>query len=449
VLIEFGVSNYRSIRERQVLSMVASADKSLPGNAVLTEAVGPVLRAAVIFGANASGKTNVLRALRTLQVLVLGSASSQQGQALPVQPFLLDKESAARPTEFDLTFLVDGTRFEYHCAVDAVRVHKEWLVAYPHSKPARWFEREYHAALGTYEWYFGSRFEADKAARQVMQDFTRPNALFLATAVQLNNEQLRPVFAWIADRLIVRVHDNQLNPFLSIEMLKSEEGRSRVAKYLQAADLGIARIEMREEEVAASALPFSAANIFFAGTGANAQGVAPADRRGMPLFPGDPGGVSAPARFFRPRVTTFHLRSDTTQEVPMDMDDESDGTRQLFAFIGGWARAIESGATLVIDELDKSLHPHITKFLLTLFNGRQNERNAQLVFSTHDTTLLDKEILRRDQVWFTEKDQNQGTRLYPLLEFKPRKGEDLDAGYLRGRYGATPIVDGVPWSMWE
>ena len=133
----------------------------------------------------------------------------------------------------------------------------------------------------------------------------------------------------------------------------------------------------------------------------------------------------------------------------MDMDDESDGTRQLFSFIGGCARAIEQGATLVIDELDRSLHPHISKFLLKLFQNRQNEKDAQLIFSTHDTTLLDQEILRRDQIWFTEKNPNQSTRLYPLLEFKPRKGEALETGYLRGRYGATPIVDGIPWSVWE
>src|ERR1700726_4341577 len=127
-------------------------------------------------------------------------------------------------------------------------------------------------------------------------------------------------------------------------------------------------------------------------------------------------------------------------EVPFDLSDESDGTRKLFEFTGGWLRALTIGATLFVDELDRSLHPYITRFLVTLLSGNKNTKGAQLIFTTHDTTLLDANLLRRDQIWFVEKDAEQSTKLYPLLDYRPRKDEALERGYMKGRYGAVPMV---------
>jgi AAA15 family ATPase/GTPase len=140
------------------------------------------------------------------------------------------------------------------------------------------------------------------------------------------------------------------------------------------------------------------------------------------------------------RVFTWHKRNDTLEDVSFDLSDESDGTRKLFEFTGGWVRALTIGATLFVDELDRSLHPYITRFLVTLFQGNKNTKNAQLIFTTHDTTLLDTNLLRRDQVWFVEKDAKQSTNLYPLLDYRPRKDEALERGYMKGRYGAVPMV---------
>jgi len=122
------------------------------------------------------------------------------------------------------------------------------------------------------------------------------------------------------------------------------------------------------------------------------------------------------------------------------MADESDGTRKLFEFVGGWIRALDTGATLCVDEIDRSLHPHLTRMLVHLFQSEVNDKNAQLIFTTHDTTLLDPDLLRRDQIWFAEKDEKRATRIYPLLDYSPRKNENLERGYLLGRYGAIPFV---------
>ncbi len=450
MLIEFRVANFRSIHEEQKLSLVASSSAELEGSNIASRAddVDRVLRSAVIYGPNASGKSNLLRAVQTLQQLVIGSAVGQEGQPLGVQPFLLQATSSREPTEFDIVFVADDdTRYEYFCAVTAERVHAEWMVAYPHGRPQRWFERKFDATNGKYEWWFGPSFRGDKAEKKVWQDFTRANALFFSTAVQLNNEQLRPAFKWVAEGLIVQAAGIDLNPFMSVELLKQDGGR-RVMDFMRAADIGIDRMEIREEEVS---FPVAV------GPGQSAMFVhqlpaiplqdwvplpIPIPQTPFPapqlLPPGIP--ISKPKRV---RVMTWHKRTDAGDGVAFDLAEESNGTQTLFQFVGGWVRALDTGATLFIDELDKSLHPFITHFLVSLFHGKSNVKNAQLVFTTHDTSLLDKEIFRRDQVWFTEKDKEQATRLYSLLEYRPRKDEALERGYLKGRYGAVPFIGNI------
>jgi hypothetical protein len=426
MLIEVSVANFRSILSRQTLSLAANAnDDHLRRNVMSSDQDdGAVLRSAVIYGPNAAGKSNILRALQTLQSLVVNSAvATQEGQALPVSPFLLDKASADQPCEFGIVFVADdATRYEYFCALTSQRVEKEWLVAYPKGRSQRWFEREFQHDTQTYDWWFGPNFKGERAEKKIWQEFTRSNSLFFSTAIQLNNEQLKPAFNWIAQKLIVLTAGANLNPFLSLELLRQPDGGKEFMEFMRAADVGIERIEIREEEFQSQSLP--------------------ATVPGMTLqisFPQPPPGSPPPLqKVFR--VFTWHKRNDTLEDVPFDLSDESDGTRKLFEFTGGWVRALTIGATLFVDELDRSLHPYITRFLVTLFQGSKNTKNAQLIFTTHDTTLLDTHLLRRDQVWFVEKGAKQSTHLYPLLDYRPRKDEALERGYMKGRYGAVPVV---------
>jgi len=426
MLIEFSVVNFRSIRTRQTLSLVASPDsKHLAGNVITgKDDTLRLLRSAVIYGPNAAGKSNLLRALHTLQQLVLNSATgTQEGQRLPVTPFLLSKLSAEQPSEFEIIFIADdGVRYHYGCMVSAERVHKEWLVAYPQGRPQRWFEREYVMEKGVYNWWFGPRFKAERAERKVWQEFTRPNALFISTAIQLNNEQLKPVFTWLTQKLIVLIPGTGVNwnPYLSINLLREVSGQDKIMRFMRAADIGIDRLELREEPLSQFSTPISA----------------PPGAPFIDIIISPGTAVSK-----RLRLLAWHKRSDTGEEVSFNlMEDESDGTKKLFEFIGGWLRALEWGAALFVDELDRSLHPHLTRFLVGLFQNPGNTQNAQLVFTTHDTTLLDTDLLRRDQIWFVEKDPEQSSHFYSLLDYSPRKDEALERGYLKGRYGAIPFI---------
>lgn len=429
MFIEFSVSNFRSIRARQTLSMVASSDsKHLRQNVIESKGDEPrLLRSTVIYGPNAAGKSNLLRALETLRLLVQNSATGiQEGQPLPVTPFLLSKISAEQPSEFEIVFVADdGIRYHYCCVVSAQRVHKEWLVAYPRGRSQRWFEREYIPQKNTYDWWFGPNFKAERAERKVWQDFTRGNALFVSTAIQLNNEQLKPVFAWLTQKLVVLIPDTGLgfNPFLSLNLLREESGKEKLMQYMRAGDIGIDKLELREEDMSA---PTPATALLPGAVRVHLEVAIP------------PGGT--PPAQKRLRVLAMHNRIDSDEKISLDISDESSGTQKLFEFAGGWLRAFEWGATLFVDELDRSLHPHMTRFLVGLFHSRVNVKNSQLVFTTHDTTLLDTDLLRRDQIWFVEKDKQHSSHFYSLLEYSPRKEEALERGYLKGRYGAIPFI---------
>lgn len=428
MLIEFSVANFRSIRDRQTLTLVAGpgaehADRNLIGSEKDTFRL---LRSAVIYGPNAAGKSNLFRAALTLQQLVrLSAPAMQEGQAFDVSPFLLAEESSKGPSEFEIVFIAtDKVRYHYFCALDRERVWKEWLVAYPAGKPQRWFEREYVAGKQMYDWWFGPRFQGKQREKRGWQELTRRNALFLSAAIQFNNAQLRPAFNWLTQHLIVLTAGIDWNPSLSLDLIRSPEGQERMVAFLRAADIDIDRLEIVEQD-------FPSQDVSGAGPGLRIR----FEMVGAPGSPTPP----APKAI---RVRTWHRRVDGDDHIALDLlNDESDGTKKLFEFIGGWLKAFELGATLLVDELDRSLHPLLTRFLVRQFHQSEGTNDAQLVFTTHDTTLLDAAVLRRDQVWFVERSRKeQSTKLYPLLDYRPRKDEALERGYLMGRYGALPFV---------
>lgn len=398
MLIQFTVGNYRSIREEQTLSMVAGNDGALPENLIpVVSLKWPLLRQVAIYGPNAAGKSNVLRAIETLRVMVEESAGLQAGQPLSwLQPHCLDKVTEQQPVTFTLIFQLDGVRHQYDVEATTQRIVHEELTVWPQGRPQRWFSRTVDAESQQEKWSFGSHFKGDRHQRHLWQTSTRSNALFLSTAVQLNNDQLKSLFHWITEKLIVVLPGTTLNIrqwknlSISLDRLASIEGHEQMLSVLRAADVGIDRLFLKEN-----------------------------------------------------KVGTVHKRADGS-EVQFDFADESDGTRKLFEFAGVWLLALETGATLLVDEIDRSLHSLLARMLVKLFRSHNNPHNAQLVFTTHDTTLLDTDLLRRDQIWFVEKNKQGATQLFSLLEFSPRKNEAVERGYLVGRYGAIPFVS-EPW----
>ena len=413
MLIEFRVKNFRSLRDEQTLSLVADKDKSLQESSTMPsgiKAAPTLLRSMAIFGPNAGGKSNLIKALQFMRAVVAESASVMQpGQAFHTQSFRFEATSVAQPTEFDVSFVLDGIRYQFGFALTALRITREYLLVYKAFKPQLWFERYFDEESGKDLYDFGTGLKGPKS---VWEGATRPNALFLSMAVQLNSEQLQPVFAWFVKQLAIFNEITPLGQHFSIEMLRKPEGKRAICDFLTSADISISDIEVVTRKVSGQAVHFDMA--------AEKTEVRNEEQEVHELL--------------------FHHVTDHGEAV-FSLGDESMGTRNLLFLTGPVLEILDKGMVLVVDELGSSLHPLLVRRLVELFqNSRFNKKGAQLIFTSHDTSLLDQDLFRRDQIWFVEKDRDQASKLYPLSDFSPRKNEALERGYLMGRYGALPFL---------
>lgn len=422
MLIEFRTKNFRSLRDEQVFSLVASADKDQLDTHTLNTGLKTaphVLKSAVVYGANASGKSNLIKALQYMQQVVLISANLKPDQTFDkLQTFRLDDTSSTQPTEFEVTFMLNGIRHQYGFAMTKQRILNEYLLVYKAFKPQRWFNRHIDPETNKDVYEFGSGL---KGAKNVWEGATRPNSLFLSKAVDLNSEALTPVFNWFNNHLVIFNELSQLTPHFSVSQLKQTEQRKAICNFLQAADISIENLELNTTQVKAHTVHFDLT------TGERRLEV------GEEMLD----------------EVKFHHITEHGKAV-FDFSDESNGTRNLFCFAGPVLDILNKGLTLVVDELDTSLHTLLVQALVSLFHRSEaNTGGAQLIFTTHDTSLLDSYgLFRRDQIWFVEKHSDQSSSLYPLTDFSPRKNEARERGYLQGRYGALPFLNhqnlGVP-----
>lgn len=413
MILEFRVKNFRAFRDEASLSLIASNDQSLESSNTFETHIDAAKRAvkvAAIYGQNAGGKTTLLRAMALMSGIIQESAGLKPNQSWNVQPFLLDDESKSHPTLFEMTLILNGVRHQYGFEIDSGRVYSEWLLVYEHAKPQKWFERHFDPLTGKDSYEYSSYLSGQK---KVWEEATRPNALFLSTAAQLNSESLSPLFHWFSDDLAVFLDGGHIPPEFSNTWAETPERRKEINDLLRAADISISDIVVERKKAKLNEMKIDLA------TGdATVRGLEDKE-----VF-----------------VTQFkHVVGDT--EALFDHKDESQGTQKLYALAGPIIDIIERGRVLVIDEIDRSLHPLLVRRIVEAFQDPVvNTTGAQLIFTTHDTTLLDPTLLRRDQIWFCERDRHQSAHLIPLTDFSARKGEAFEKGYLSGRYGGVPIL---------
>ncbi len=431
VLLSLRWENVRSFRDETTISLAASAlaEPEIKRVVPWREGGKPlyVLPVAGLFGANGSGKSNALRAMSDMRGFVLHSF--RQGRptgGLPQQPFRLDPSSAGTPSSFEIDVILCGVRHQYGFSIDGERVLDEWAVRYPKGRAVTMFSRTGDdLELGS----------GDRVKGRAVRELLRPNALFLSTAASANHSTLLPLYSWFERNLILaEAQSRDSRQALTTKMLDDTNLRERVLEFLQAADLGITGAVKRELDPEVKDRLERAVKILF-GDDAE-EGGAPASR---PAFD-DTFGVHL-------------MHRGTGGDVEFRAEDESLGTLVWFGLVGPVIKALNDGSVFLADELDASLHPVLVAHLVSLFqNASTNPRRAQLIFNSHDTTLLGdsaaeritgkgaNRLLGRDQVWFTEKANDGATRLYPLTDLDPRKDEAVERRYLAGRYGATPIV---------
>ena len=418
MFIEFTVTNYRSILSPQKLSMVASNyEKDALGQNKFQPTQDEsfsLLRSVVLYGANASGKSTFIQALQFVKNQVINSQKeSQAGEAIEVLPFKLTKKSILEDSEFELVFIEQGVRYQYGFCCNANRFTEEWLIAYPNGRAQKWFHRVYDSnnSIDTYK--FSSTFLGGRQ-RQITATQTRSNALYLSTAVQFNNAQLMPVFNWFKNKLRVVSSSHLLSDSYTKRMCEDEEEKLRIIQFMNSADLNIADIQLKKEVFSTQLLPKILSE--------EIKNQVSHELSGKELT----------------TLRYIHQLTDEAGTIEFEENEESDGTRTLFTLAGPWLDVIKNERVLVVDELDSSLHPLLVHYLIKALH--MSKSHAQLIFTTHDSTLLSQKLLRRDQVWFTEKDEKNSTKLFPLSDFSPRENEAIEKGYLVGRYGGIPFL---------
>ena len=404
MLLRFRFSNFRSFRAEQELSLIAGPFTDLPD--VVLHPAGlkeGVLPGAAIYGANASGKTNVIQAIRFMASAVsLSHREWSPDGPIPRDPFMEDEESRRKPSEIEADFLLAGVRHRYGFRVDSEAVLEEWLYVYPKGKKQTWFHRKRGNPI-----VFSNKMPGEN---RTIENLTRHNSLFLSAAAQNAHEALLPIFTWLCGLLFVIGRRSKYHQYTA-RLCSKLDYKTEIERLVSVADLGIAEMSVEEIKVKFTDKTF--------------------DKIASILkLPNEPDPV----------IRLLHRLGNTT--VPFNMDQESDGTLAYLALLGPAVDAIKKGTPLLIDELDASLHPLLAIQLLRLFNTpASNPKGAQLIFNTHDTNLLSSGVLRRDQIWFTEKGNDATSHLYPLSDFKPRRQENLQNGYLQGRYGAIPFIN--------
>lgn len=410
MLLRFGVSNHLSIHGYQELSLVASSLKDPTEGLVDCPAAptGSVVPAVVVYGANAAGKTNLVRALTSMQGMVQDSQTKGiPGGGVPRHPFLLDGEMTSRsPSQFDIDFVSGGIRYHYGFTVTDEAFESEWLHAIPRSHCRTLFSRK------------GARFRFGrglKGQNKAIAKLTRPNSLFLSAAAQNGHEQLLEIFGYFRSIRIVRDIDVQ---GADAALRLSEMGvDKRVVHFLRGIGTGVDHYRMKEREQLEQHVARRRA--FRAPQELSSEIEATTDGREVTIELAHRGSDG--------RCTYFEL------------DQESAGTRRMLIVLSLVFQAIDDGAPVLVDEVDTSLHTQAAEAVLDLFHSEaSNPRGSQLITTTHDTNLLNIEALRRDQIWFTEKDSVGATHLFPLTDIRTRRGDSIEKGYLQGRYGAVP-----------
>ncbi len=418
MLVDFEVENFRSYRENKRFSLVASSSKELPRNLIETDLGLNLVRSAAIYGPNASGKSNLLAAMNWMREILDSPMNRSLTAEILVSPFALDRMSATKPCRFRVNFVVEGVLYDYSIAVRPEIVEEERLVAYPHGRPQEWFRRKGK------EVDFNSTYL--KGQKQSLRGMTPANAPLLAVAAAFGHRQLLPPAQWLARNLCDRF-DTLESPKSSPRIGQPWEETARlchedrsfhkwVNEFLQHADLGIqdVHIEVIEQET----------------------------RRPVSDHTTDGMMVITLKEFTGERHDPVFVHSgDEGVTARFGLSNESHGTRRLFAMLAPLYEVLRDGELAVVDELSASLHPSLVRELIRVFHDPQlNPKGSQLVFATHDTSLLSRKLFRRDQVWFTEKNHGGATDLYSLHDVKGvLADEPFEKGYTRGRYGAIPF----------
>jgi AAA15 family ATPase/GTPase len=419
MLLEFTVGNFLSFRDKKTISFNATAVKEYVDTNLIHTERHTLLKGGVIYGANSSGKSNLIKAMSTMRRLVLQAFERSSTSELEVTPFLLQVENEGQPSFFEVLFLINDIRYRYGFEVDNDSVKAEWLFEAKKNAEKPLFIRE------------NDGIEVMKGFNEgkELEERTRDNALFLAVVDQFNGKTAKSIMAWFNNFVTISGLSHETYTGITFSLLDNDKTNHLLQDFYNTADLGFDKVKLIKKEFDATRLPKDMPESIMQELRTKLQGKMMVNAR------------------------TLHKKYDAQNKVigsvEFDMDSqESSGTNKVFNISGPVFDVLNDGGVLVIDELDASLHPLLTLAITKLFNSKEhNLKDAQLIFATHDTNLLSYGNYRRDQIYFVEKDQFGASDLYSLVEYKEegaikaiRKDRSFEKDYIQGRYGAIPFI---------
>ncbi len=426
MLIEFTFSNYRSFKNEAVLSMEAiglSAFKST----LINFKNDNYLPAVAIYGKNGGGKSNVIRAFwLAVQFIRNAQRTQHENATIPVQPFLLDDTSSQKETSFEFVYVFDEVKYTYGFSATKTEIISEYLYHAPKGQKALVFSREHQ--------HFSFRENAEKKKRQLISEAVGKNQLYFAVACTMNEQSCVSAMKWFREHLFFS-RDYSDIPTQLIENAENPNMLEAIKNYARIADLGIQdmNFDFHQKELSNSKdIP-----------GQLPEGIRIALSKFMEALSDSPNAAETKLKMSDVHTTSLHkgvTADGTSQLFPLSLADESDGTRKLMSIAPAIERVLNCGGVLLVDELDKEMHPLMVQMIVSKFqSSRTNPKHAQIIFTTHDTELLSMELLRKDQLYFADKSRKTGiSSLYSISELNTPTNVNVRKSYLLGKYGASP-----------
>lgn len=401
MLIDFSIENFTSIKDKITFSLESTASKKLSKNII--ENSPSLVKKAMILGANASGKSNLIKGIGFIRYMVTTSNQFNIDNKIPTIPYKFDKKSIKNPSKFEVNFVYDEIRYRYGFSCTDKEITEEYLYYWIKNKEILIFKRNEKNMF---------RFRKDSARQKKYSSQTIPNVLYVSRATQLGNEKTKPVYEFFSHYLIINTnlswHQYTLESMSNNPKIKEE-----IINILKKSDFGgINDIVVKKEKSQIKEITF--------GIG-----------KENPKIIDSVGDVLD--------VKFVHKIND--EQVSLNLYEESAGTIKTLDLLGPFLDILENGRVVIIDELESSLHPEISNFLVKLFTSKHNKKNAQLIFTTHNTSFLDNKLFRKDQVHFCEKKPNNATELISLSDFDIRQDADFEKAYKEGRFGGVPFID--------
>lgn len=421
------IKNFLSFKDEVTLSFEATKDDHLEDYHVVEVAPGVrLLKFVVVYGYNASGKSNLIEAVAFLKYFWF-KIKENKTEKIDVVNFLLDKDSRNNPTQFKLTFYIGKVKHRYQLTIDRFKVRNEQLDYYPGPQPAKIFSRV--TENGVSEISFGSKMKLSSVAKESISIRCLPNMSVFAAYSQVNTniKQLDDVFGWIEENFFTPIEpQTRLKDFVENLVYKDKKCKDKILNYLKRADFNISDINVEEVEDQVSEDFIS--------------------RMKALDVPQHEINRLENERSIRIKQTDFNhfvFQEDKMETYPLTMDLQSEGTRRIFGLSGAIYEAIKKDAFLAIDEIESKLHPHLIEFLIEEFLKESKQNPSQLLVATHYDNLFDQEdLLRKDNFWFTEKGEDAATKLYPLSALKGlNRISSLQKAYKFGKFGAIPDIE--------